>query len=211
MAGVPYNRVSIISNAFVLLGKPSITSIASGGPVAADADQIYDQLLTAELSHPDWRFATSVSQLSQLAGVNPNYQGYSAAFQKPAGLLAIWNIYPMQPYNIFGDQIWTYGSSTNAGMIQVEYRELTSEARMPPVFLNYFVYVLAYNLGIGLTEHQNVLTRLEERMSTSRAIAMAVNSQERPNQAIQSSPWIANRGNGFNYWGGNGGLQNNSK
>ena len=206
MAGVPYNRVSIISNAFVLLGKPSITSISSGGPVAASADQIYDQLLTAELSHPDWRFATTVAQLSQLAGVNPNYQGYSAAFQKPAGLLAIWNIYPMQPYEIFGDQIWTSGSSTNAGEIQVEYRELTSEARMPPVFLNYFVYVLAYNLGIGLTEHEQVLKRLEERMSTSRAIAMAVNSQERPNKAIQSSPWIANRCNGSTYWGGNGGL-----
>lgn len=199
MPGVPYNRTNIISNAFVLLGKPRITSIQSGGPVAADADQIYDMLMAAELSHPDWRFATTVQQLSQLAGVNPGYKGYSAAYQKPAGLLAIWTIWPKQPYEIFGERIWTLSGNQT---IQVEYREVAPESKMPAAFLNYFTYVMAYNLGIGLTEHDNVLKRIEERMATTRAIAMAINAQERPNKAIQSSPWIENRGDGYGgFWG----------
>lgn len=204
MPGVPYNRTNIISNAFVLLGKPRITSIQSGGPVAADADQIYDMLLSAELSHPDWRFATTVSQISQIAGINPGYKGFTAAYQKPAGLLAIWNLWPKQPYEIFGERIWTMGTNQT---IQLEYRELAPESMMPPVFINYFTYVLAYNLGIGLTEHEKVLSRIEERMSTMRAIAMAVNSQERPNKPIASSPWIENRGDGYGgFWGLGGGV-----
>jgi len=199
MPGIPYNRTSIISNAFVLLGKRSITSIASGGPVVQDADQIYDMLMAAELSNPDWRFATTVVQLSQLAGIDPGYKGYSAAYQKPAGLLAIWALWPQRPYEIFGDRIWTVGSNQT---IQVEYREVTSESKMPAVFLNYFTFVMAYNLGISLTEHDKILSRLEARMNVSRSIAMAVNAQERPNKAIQSSPWISARGDGYGSYGG---------
>ena len=202
MPGIPYNRTSIISNAFVLLGKPSITSIPSGGPVAQDADQIYDMLMAAELSNPDWRFATTVAQLSQIAGVNPGYMGYSAAYQKPAGLLAIWAIWPQRPYEIFGDRIWTTGGGQ---VIQCEYREVTSESKMPAVFLNYFTFVLAYNLGISLTEHDKILSRLQERMNVTRSIAMAVNAQERPNKSIQSSPWVSVRGSGVGGYGGTGG------
>lgn len=199
MAGIPYNRISVISNAFIILGKPKITSIQGGGPVAADADQIYDSLLASELSSPDWRFATDVVQLSQVAGVNPNYKGFRAAFQKPAGLLAIWQIWPTQPYEIFGERIWTLSGPQT---IQVEYRKLGPESKMPPVFLDYFTLVLAYNLGIGLTESDKVLARIEGLMNLKRSQAMAVNAQERPNKAIQSSPWIQNRGDGYGgFWG----------
>lgn len=200
MSGIPYNRVNIISNAFVILGKKAISSIAEGGEVAADADQILDQLLASELSSPNWRFATTVKTLSKVAGVNPDYKGYSAAYDKPAGLLAIWQIYPKQYYDVFGDRIWTSSSSNE---IQVEYREVVEFSKMPPAFVNYFVWVLAYNLGIGLTENDKILARIENGMNQARSQAMVVNSQERPNKSIQSSPWIQNRGDGYGgMWGG---------
>lgn len=202
MPAVPYNRTNVISNAMILMGKPRIESIDSGGPVAQDANQIYDMLLTNELSHPDWRFATTVIQLSQVAGVNPGYRSYTAAYQKPAGLLAIWNLWPKQPYEIFGERIWTYSGRQT---IQVEYRELVPESKMPPTFINYFVWLLSYTLSIGVTEHKGIIATLESGMNRARAQAMNVNSQERPNIAIQSSPWIENRGTGYGgTWGGVG-------
>lgn len=199
MPGIPYDRVNVISNAFILLGKKKISSIPEGGEVAADADALFDQLLAKELSNPNWRFATTVKTLSKLAGINPGYKGYSSAYQKPAGLLAIWQIYPNQTYEIFGQEIWTLGGSST---IQVEYRELVELSKMPPAFINYFVYVLAYNLGLGLTENDRILGRIENAMNAARAQAMVTNSQERPNKPIQSSPWIQNRGDDYgNLWG----------
>lgn len=199
MAGVPYNRVNVISNALILLGKKKISSIPEGGEVAADADAIFDQLLQAELSNPNWRFATHVKQLSQIAGVNPGYKGFSAAYQKPADLLALWQIWPQQYYEIFQDRIWTGGGNNT---IQVEYRAPTEVSKLPPAFINYFVFVVAYNLGLGLTENDRMLARIEKSMDNARARAMNVNSQERPNKAIQSSPWIENRSDGYGgFWG----------
>lgn len=201
MPGIPYNRTHIISNAFILLGKPRIDSIDQGGQVAGDADAIYDMLLAKELSHPDWRFATSVAQLSKLAGVEPGFKGFNAAYDKPHDCLAIWQVWPKLPYEIFGDRIWTLGGNPT---IQVEYRAIVSETLMPPAFIHYFTYVIAYNLGIGLTESEKVLSRIEAAMNAARAQAMNVNSQERPNKAIQNSPWIANRAGGYGgFWGVN--------
>lgn len=203
MPGVPYNRTQIISNALILMGKPGITAI-SQNPVAEDANQIYDQLMAAELSNPNWRFATTVVQLSQLAGVDPDFKGFTAAFQKPAGLLAIWQIWPQLPYEIYGTRIWTRGG--NNSTIQVEYRELKAEGNMPPAFLNYFTWLLAYTVGLGVTEHEKILARLERGKDKAHAVAMNVNSQESPNIGIQDSPWIQNRQNGDFGWGGRGGL-----
>lgn len=203
MSGVPYNRTQIISNALILAGKTGVTAIEQS-PVAIDMNQIYDQLMSGELSNPDWRFATTVKQLSQLAGVDPNYKGYTAAFQKPAGLLAIWQIWPQLPYEVFGTRIWTRGG--NNSTIQVEYRELKAEGNMPPAFINYFVWLMAYTIGIGVTENDKILSRLEKGKDKAHAVAMTVNSQEAPNKGIQSSPWVANRYNGDTGWGGRGGL-----
>ena len=190
MSGIPYNRTNIISNALLLIGLPAITSIASGGEAAVTANQLYDMLLAKELSNPNWHFATTVKTLSKLAGVDPNYRGYHAAYQKPSGCLAIWQIWPRTRYEIFGDRIWTNGGNET---IQCEFRELTVESKMPPVFLNYFTYVMAYNLGIILSESENMLSRVQEQMNKSHAIAMTVNSQEQPNQAFLTGSWLTVR------------------
>lgn len=199
MSGIPFTRVDIISNAFIWLGLKKIKSIAEGGEVAADADQIFDILLAHELSNPNWRFATSVKTISKLAGIDPDYKGYSSAYDKPAGLLAIHAVWPNQRYDVYGDRIWTSGGTDK---IQCEYREVVSLARMPPSFLHYFSFVLAYNLGLGLTETNTILDRVERGMNNARAQAMVTTSQERPNQPIKSGPWVQNRGDGYGgLWG----------
>jgi len=187
--GVPYSRVSIISNALLLLGKPRIESIAAGGPPAIAADQLFDMVLSADLSSPNWRFATSIAKLSLVAGTDITFANYRYAYQLPADLLAIWRIWPGVSYQVFGQRLYTSTSSE----LQIEYRSAVSLGNMPPSYLNYFTYLLADTLSAAMTQDASVISKINTQMLTAKSHAMVVNAQNHPNQAIASSPWIAAR------------------
>ena len=190
--GVPYTRIEIISNALLLLGKPRIESIDAGGPAARAADQLFDMVLSNDLSSPNWRFATSVATLSLVAGPDLTFANYRYAFQLTADLLAIWRIWPKVPYQVFGQRIYTQTSSP----LQIEYRSSVALGNMPPSYLNYLTYLIADTLSGAITEDASVINKITTQMQIAKSQAMVVNAQNHPNQSIGSSTWIAARANG---------------
>lgn len=193
--GVPYNRTQIIQSALVLLGFPIIQSIQAGGEAAAAMDNLYSPLMAADLSSPNWRFASKVEQLSQVAGVNPGFMYFNTAYQIPPDCLAIWQVYPDVPYEVFGERIWTVGNQT----LQIAYRALGSEAKMPPAYIFYFIHLLAVTAGIGIAKELTVLAEIEKGMNKWRSQAMIVNTQGRPNQGLTNSTWVSSRASGTPY------------
>jgi hypothetical protein len=194
--GIPYTRVNIISNALLLLGKPRIESIEAGGPPAKAADQLFDQILAADLSSPNWRFATKTATLSVVANFDPDFAGFTYAQQLPADCLAIWRLWPNVYYQVFGQRLYT---STNT-QLKIEYRSMTDLGALPPAYLNYLTYLIADTLAPAITDSATVSGKISAQMAAAKAQAMVVNAQNNPNRSIASSPWLGVRTGGG--WGG---------
>lgn len=200
MPGIAYNRTQIIQQALILSGGPIITSIDSGGEAAKAAHELYDSLMAATLSMPNWRFATHVIQLSRLAGIDPEFVNYQSAYQIPPNLLAIWRTYPDVPMMRFGERLWSVGRDDT---IQVEYRAVVPESQLPPAFIMYFTYSLASMMAPSISEDPNIIASIEKALDKWKPVAMVVNSQENENAGIFKSPWLANRiPGGFGGYGG---------
>ncbi|CAB4240913.1 hypothetical protein UFOVP23_37 [uncultured Caudovirales phage] len=203
---IPYNELSIIQTALVLLGYPLIQSVDAGGPAAAAADNVFGPLLAADLSSPNWRFATKVQVLSQIAAVDPDFMYYHTEYQLPPDCLAVWSIFPPVPYEIFGQQLWTYGTGgptpapTNGQKLQIQYRSsMTPISMLPPAYIMYFCYLLAVTIAPGITDDPSLAQALEATMTKWRSQAMVVNTQGRPNQGLTNSTWINSRPSGSFY------------
>jgi hypothetical protein len=197
MPGIAFNETQIISDALVLLGYSPIESIDAGGQAAAAIHNIYAGIMAADLSSPNWRFATKVEVLSQIAGVNPKFKYFNAAYQIPPDCLAIWEIWPSIPYEVFGEQIWTYSSTTPPSsstlQLQIQYRHVAPPSMLPPAYIMYFTYLLACTVAPGLTDDPKVIQLLQADMAKWRSQAMVVNTQGRPNQGLTNSPWVNSR------------------
>jgi len=187
--GIPYNRTQIIQTALNILGFPLIQSIEAGGPAAQALDNLYDTTLAADLSSPNWRFANKTVQLSQIAGFNPDYMYFNTAYQVPPDCLAIWQVWPSVPYEIFGEQLWTTGNQE----LQMSYRALKPESMLPPAYINYFCFLLATIAAPGVVKDPNLIVQIEAMMTRARSQAMIVNTQGRPNQGLANSPWVNSR------------------
>jgi len=215
--GIPHDETQVVATALSLLGYPLIQSIEAGGPGAAALDNLYDVLMAADLSSPNWRFATKVAYLSQLAGVNPNFMGFNVAYQIPPDCLAVWSVWPPVPYEVFGEQIWSVGSASPpltpppshfvpnpSGMqLQIQYRAIVSPARLPPAYVMYFCYLLAITGAPGITDDIKIIEQLKAEMTKWRTQAMIVNTQGRPNKGLTNSPWINARSSGNYKYGAN--------
>lgn len=211
--GIAYNQTQIIQGALVLLGYPLIQSIDAGGPAAEAMLNIIDGLLAADLSSPNWRFSTKAADLSLIAGVDPNFIWYHTAYQLPSDCLAVWQIWPNVPYDIFGEQLWTYGATQPIApnqtpmRLQIQYRHVAPYSMMPASYLMYFQYLLACTVAPGVTDDPKVIQLLQADMAKWRSQAMVVNSQGKPNHGLTNSRWIGARSSGTAYgtnngWGG---------
>lgn len=211
---VPFNETQVIQTALNLLGYPLIQSVASGGKPAAVLENLYDALLAADLSSPNWRFATKVVTLSQIAGLNPNFKWYTAAYQIPPDCLAIWQVYPGVPFEVFGEQIWTSGATqlpppvvtppppgpaASAQQLQLMYRHAGPVSLYPASYIMYFCYLLAVSAGPAITDDPKILAQLNADMAKWRAQAMVVNSQGHPNMGLTNSRWVQGRVSGSFY------------
>tara|TARA_R110000868_G_scaffold56650_4_gene175192 strand:- start:818 stop:1420 length:603 start_codon:yes stop_codon:yes gene_type:complete len=194
---IPYNRTQMISTTLNLLGYPLIQSIASGGPAAAALDNLYDLVMAADLSSPNWRFASKTAQLSLVAGVDPDFDWFDSVYQLPPDCLAVWQIYPNVPFEVFGERLWTTGSQA----LSIQYRALVPESMLPPAYLMYFAYLLADSAGPPIVKDANMSQLIQAQMTKWRAQAMIVNTQGRPNQGLTNSPWVSARASGGSGYG----------
>lgn len=193
--GVPYNETQVIQTALTILGYPIPQSIDAGGPAAAAMQNMYGPLMAADLSSPNWRFATKVAVLSQVAGVDPDFMYYTSEYQIPPDCLAIWQIWPGIPYEVFGERIWTFGSQK----LQIQYRAIVPPSMLPAAYIMYFCYLLASSVAPGVTDDPKVIQLINADMAKWRSQAMVVNTQGRPNQGLAESPWINSRPAGSFY------------
>lgn len=186
----PTTDIEIISNAATLCGKKPFSTIDDGGDFGLAAKTLFDQTMPALLSAPHWRFNVLVAQLQLIANFTPNISNWQFSWQLPADFLSLIRVDPNQPFQIYGDQIYTIGQSP----MRLEYRTQLPVSKWPVYFRDYAVYELGIRLAYSVAESEKLAARLKQDLIEVRAMALFIDAQNHPSDPIQSAPWIAARG-----------------
>jgi hypothetical protein len=188
-------KVQVISNAIALLGKKPILSLDGQGDLVVAAEQAFDLLFSSSLAECQWRFATNILQLSEVA--NPPFPNspvtvdYNYAYEFPADFIRTIRVFPQNyDWDLFQGKIMLTNQSPP---IYLEYVFQPLIVTIPDYFWKYFVYEIAAYLALSSAQETNYYTALEQKRGIQFAIACAIDAGNRPQTPIQSAPMITNR------------------
>lgn len=182
-------KVQIISNAVTQLGHAPVVSLIDQDELVVAAEQAYDMLLPSVLSQGNWRFATKISQLSQLVEVAP--QPYLYVYQLPSGWLKTLSVWPnTYDWDIFNNEkIYTFQNTS----WYMQYIYQPDVSHLPPWFVNYFVYEISAYLALSNAEKTEYYSVLESKRIQMQALAHGVETQNRPQFTQVDFPVLGNR------------------
>ena len=178
------SKIDLISNAFLLIGTPTINSLTDGTSRANTAAALYDSTVDSLLTANRWRFAHQRQELSQLSQA-PDHT-YAYAYQLPADYLMAISIYPHSDrYEIYGDQL-----HTNLSDVTLDYINRPAETKFPAYFQKVLEYRLAIEFCIPITENRTLKETLKDDYKMILAQAMWADAQGRPPQEPVNNPII---------------------
>lgn len=173
------SKVSIISSAFINLGKEGVSSPQTDNPIFTAAASIYDQLIPYIFTLGNWRFATKVVELNKIVG-DPLPTEWFTQFQIPGDFILLRRVRPLSAFNIFEDRIYS-----NQDVLQLEYVFLVSEADYPPWFENLCIVMLTARIAMLVTQTGDLAKFWEEMAQKTLQQARATAQSEHPTLSIQ--------------------------
>jgi len=181
-----FSKVTLASNALILLGDEPIASFTEEGAGAKVASNLYETSYLSMLASHRWNFATKKATLSQLAEAPRNEFAYK--YKLPTDMVMLITTYPVSTYRILGDELHTDSNS-----VDIDYIWRISEDKFPSYFVKAFEFYLAQQFCIPITEDLNkteVMKRFYEQESRR---ARYADSQSQPAVPIQDDPYIRAR------------------
>ena len=178
------SKIDLISNAFLLIGTPTINTLTDGSSRANTAAALYDSTIDSLLTCNRWRFAHQRLELSQLVA-QPAHT-YRYAYQLPSDYLMAISVYPHSDrYEIYGDQL-----HSNQSEVTLDYIERPDESKFPQYFVKAAEYRLALEFCIPITENRTLKEHLSQEYKMVLAHAMWADAQGRPPQDPLNAPII---------------------
>lgn len=177
-----YSKIGLISNALILLGENGTNSLTDARYGVTVGANMFESIYESELQSNRWRFAMTKGTLTQLLAVPANQ--WARAFQLPADMLIPVGMWPPQPYEIYGDTIYT-----NATSVTLDYLFKPEVSEVPAYFALLMTYALARNMSKSVTESDATAAKWEREYTRQRAIALFADAQGRPAQTIFDSPF----------------------
>lgn len=182
----PTTKIEIISQAALLCGKQSFSSLSSGGPFATDADALFDTIVSAELGSNRWRFAQEFEAMGTLTTLNPSFDGWLYYWEMPADLIMLFYLDPFVDYIVFGSRVLT---KTNQSLTAV-YSHTVPVSKWPPAFAMYIVFQLASMLAISVTNSDRMVARIANGVEIWHSRALFADGQNSRPTRIRSNPFI---------------------
>ena len=187
MASIETNtKVGLISKALMLIGEKPLESLSDDRYGATVGANLFEVIYEDELQSNRWRFAMEKNALSQVVGAPINE--WANIFQIPTNCLLPIGVYPPQPYEIYGDKIYT--DATSVTLEQLIKPEITD---VPAYFALLMVYALRKNMIKPITESDNAEQLAVRQYNAQRAKAQYADAQSRPARPIYDSPFTAVR------------------
>lgn len=196
------SKVNIISNALIQLGHSPISSLIDGDELVVAAESAYNLKLPSVLATGNWRWAVQIQPLEQIIADLPSYIPWQAVYQLPAGYLKTIRLYPnIYVWDIYeNDKIYAYYD----GPLAMEYVFQPDVSKFPAHFVDYFTYEISALLALTNAQKTEYYAALEAKRILQQAMAMAIETQNRPQFSQVNIPVLNNRyiggfvGNGFN-------------
>jgi hypothetical protein len=184
-------KVEIVSLAIGLLGHAPVITLDEGDSdsLTTAAEQAFNFLLGASLAKSNWRFATRISQLTNL--VETPVTHWNSVWQLPAGYLKHIKLWPTPRYDyeIYEDRkiyaMWGTGEE-----IFMEHIFQPDVSRLPAWFVEYFIYEIATFLSLSNAKKTEFFSVLKAEKTQALAVAMGIDAQNRPNQSQVDIPML---------------------
>lgn len=175
------NKVSIISNAFVLLGKQTINSLDPTNPIHVAAAQLYDSVLPDLLCKAPWRYTITNQDLKRINSTPNNYGSWSYMFELPDDpkMLLLYKVYPESNYQIYQNHLYS-----NQLELKVDYVYQSDEETFPPYFTTLLIYAMAYHLAMPVTQSTTLVQFWSSEYRRQKTIAEGINANQIPSQII---------------------------
>lgn len=182
----PRTEIEIISQAALLVGRHSFSSLDEGGAFAQDADALFNTIVSAELGSNRWRFAQASQEVSTLTTLSPTFDGWEFYWDLPSDLLVLFYTDPMINYTVFGNRLLTSSDQTFTAV----YSKNVPVSKWPPSFSMYIVLQLAAMLAKSVTNSDRMVQRIQSDMELWHSRALFSDGQNSRPKAIRSNPYI---------------------
>lgn len=175
-------KIGLISKALILCGEKPLEALDDNRYGATVGANLFELVYETELQSNRWRFAMAKKACSQLVDTPLNEWAYS--YQIPTDCLIPIGVYPLQPYEIYGDKIYT--NATSVTLEQLTKPDITD---VPAYFALLLTYALAKNMIKPITESDNAVKDMTHKYNMQRATAMYADAQARPARPIMRNPF----------------------
>jgi len=175
-------RVQLVSNALLLLGGHTISSLTEDSTGAKLGANLFENTYLSMLQNHRWRFATKTQALSRLAATPET--GYNYAFQIPNDFL----------YAVKGDgrdfEVYDNQIHCNYQTFQLDYIHRVSEDLLPAYFAKALEYNLASQFAIPLTGDISKGDYYAKVHNDAIRKAKFADSTQYPEVQVQDAPYV---------------------
>lgn len=177
--------ISIISNAFILLGKQAINALDPKNPIHTAAKNLYETLLPDLLSSAPWRQAVKNITLNKVNETPNNNERWSFIYELPNDpkMLSLYKVYPTMDYQIYNNYLYC-----NLNDVKVDYVYRVTEDKFPPYFVNLITYALTYHLAMPVTQNSTLVQFWGNQYKIKKLSAQAMNANQIPSQVVSYNP-----------------------
>ena len=182
----PTTKIEIISQAAMLCGKQTFSSLSSGGPFAKDGDVVFNSLLSAEFSSNRWRFAQAFQAMGILTTLTPSFEGWLYYWNIPSDSVMFFRVDPKVEFLVFGKQVLT---KSNQPLTAI-YAKTVPVSEWPGAFAWYATYAIAAVLGISVTNSDKILARINDGLKLWESRALFADGQSSKARPIASNPYV---------------------
>ena len=177
-------KVSLINASLLLLGANPINSLDEETAEAVAAQSFYERSYQALLGMFPWKFAQKYKQLALVANEQPIDPRFQYVFRLPQDNLWVQHTIPNRyEFKIIGNTL-----HTTVKEISIKYTWRVEEELMPILFEQTFMYYLASQMCITITEDTNKAAVLANLFFEHLKRAKAVDSQQEPQDGFQDLP-----------------------
>jgi hypothetical protein len=187
---VAFDKVAICNQAIGAFHGTRLTDLAALGGTSKEAQAMrdhYDGVVQYVFTMSNWRFATAKRTLNKLSGAPINR--WSAAWQLPEDFLKLLTTWPPSNYELANRQVL----SNETTRLDIDYIRLVEVGYWPAWFARLVVAELAIRCCKPVTGDEADRPMLLER-ETAENEAYFNDSQQQPNQTMQSNDFIDCRG-----------------
>lgn len=190
-------KTEIVRRALFALGQAyTLSNVDSdSSTLGAQCRIAYDMGLDESMAlFAPWNTFRTFEPLSALANYTPP-PCWSYAHQIPSQAMQIITVYPAGGCSSVNYQIFSDVIVSNVNNLMMEYIFKPQPHQMPPVFYTYFIYQVAVLLGPSYAKNESLYNDAKKKLNSSKANAMAKDSQQQTQRHIYDAPLLNVRHN----------------